>query len=282
MPSISPFIIGMILISVIVYLIVRYVLNERQLYKLKYTLYASLVMFYAIILQPIYLLRPRNPYNIRLAAIGLNPLLRLFGIKYRVENGHVLENNKPYVIVANHQSSLDFIGMMHIWPKYVRYCTILAKRELMFAGPFGSSSWLAGVEFIDRKNRERSTETMRQIMEKIKNKSLRLWIFPEGTRNMSETFLPFKLGAFRLAIEAQIPIVPIVFSSYKPIYNVDKSNKSYYWNPGCVTIKCLEPIDTTGMTLDNDLQRLTEITRKRMVDAYLTIQTTMNNDKKDK
>ncbi|CAF1275960.1 unnamed protein product [Adineta steineri] len=282
MPSISPFIIGMILISVIVYLIVRYVLNERQLYKLKYTLYASLVMFYAIILQPIYLLRPRNPYNIRLAAIGLNPLLRLFGIKYRVENGHVLENNKPCVIVANHQSSLDFIGMMHIWPKYVRYCTILAKRELMFAGPFGSSSWLAGVEFIDRKNRERSTETMRQIMEKIKNKSLRLWIFPEGTRNMSETFLPFKLGAFRLAIEAQIPIVPIVFSSYKPIYNVDKSNKSYYWNSGCVTIKCLEPIDTTGMTLDNDLQRLTEMTRKRMVDAYLTIQTTMNNDKKDK
>ncbi|CAF0735910.1 unnamed protein product [Adineta steineri] len=272
----------MILISVIVYLIVRYVLNERQLYKLKYTLYASLVMFYAIILQPIYLLRPRNPYNIRLAAIGLNPLLRLFGIKYRVENGHVLENNKPCVIVANHQSSLDFIGMMHIWPKYVRYCTILAKRELMFAGPFGSSSWLAGVEFIDRKNRERSTETMRQIMEKIKNKSLRLWIFPEGTRNMSETFLPFKLGAFRLAIEAQIPIVPIVFSSYKPIYNVDKSNKSYYWNSGCVTIKCLEPIDTTGMTLDNDLQRLTEMTRKRMVDAYLTIQTTMNNDKKDK
>jgi lysophosphatidate acyltransferase len=100
---------------------------------------------------------------------------------------------------------------------------------------------------------------------------------------MDETFLPFKLGAFRLAIEAQVPIVPIVFSSYKPIYNVDKANNNYYWRPGCVTIKCLQPIDTIGMTLENDLQRLTEMTRKRMLDAYLTIQTTVNNnDKKDK
>ena len=64
------------------------------------------------------------------------------------------------------------------------------------------------------------------------------------------------------------------------MYNADKENNSYYWRRGCVTIKCLEPIDTKGMTVENDLQRLTDITRKRMMDAYLTIQTTIN-DKKD-
>jgi lysophosphatidate acyltransferase len=99
---------------------------------------------------------------------------------------------------------------------------------------------------------------------------------------MNDVFLPFKHGAFRIAIEAQVPIVPIVFSSYKPIYNVDKANNSYYWRPGCVTIKFLEPIETTGMTLENDLQRLTEMTRQRMLDAYLTIQTTTNDDQKNK
>ena len=99
---------------------------------------------------------------------------------------------------------------------------------------------------------------------------------------MSETFLPFKLGAFRIAIEAQVPIVPIVFSSYKPIYKVDKPNNIYYWRPGCVTIKCLDPIATTGMTLEHDLERLTEMTRKRMLDAYLTIETHPNDDQKDK
>jgi lysophosphatidate acyltransferase len=97
---------------------------------------------------------------------------------------------------------------------------------------------------------------------------------------MSETFLPFKFGAFRLAIEAQVPIVPVVFSSYKSIYNVDKPSKNYYWRRGCVTIKCLEPIDTKGLTIENDLQQLTEMTRQRMIDAYRTIQTT-SNDKKD-
>ena len=96
---------------------------------------------------------------------------------------------------------------------------------------------------------------------------------------MGETLLPFKSGAFRLAIEAQIPIVPIVFSSYKSIYSADKKNNSFYWRHGCVTIKCLEPIDTKGMTIENGLQQLTEITRQRMIDAYQTIQT-ISNDKK--
>ena len=114
-------------------------------------------------------LRPRNALNIRLAAISLNPVLRLFGVKYRIENAKVLDEDGPCIIVANHQSSLDFIGMMHIWPEHVRYCTILAKKELIWAGPFGSSSWLAGVEFIDRKNREQSSETMRHILKKITN-----------------------------------------------------------------------------------------------------------------
>ena len=99
---------------------------------------------------------------------------------------------------------------------------------------------------------------------------------------MGDTFLPFRYGAFRLAIEAQVPIVPLVFSSYKGLYNVDKSTTSYYWRSGCVTIRCLEPIDTKGMTLDDDLHRLTELTRKRMLDAYLAIETTVANQEKDK
>jgi lysophosphatidate acyltransferase len=97
---------------------------------------------------------------------------------------------------------------------------------------------------------------------------------------MTDTFLPFKFGAFRLAIQAQVPIVPVVFSSYQSIYNADKASNSYYWRRGCVTIKCLEPIDTKDMTIENDLQRLTEMTRQRMIDAYKTIQT-ISYDKKD-
>ena len=180
MPSLNAFIIGFIFISLLLYIVVRFVLNEQQLYKLKYTVYVCIVMTAAIVLQPVFILRARNAYNIRLAALLLNPIFGLFGIRYKVKNGQVLDKDEPCVCVANHQSSIDFIGMMHLWPEHIRYCTILAKKELIWAGPFGISSWFAGLEFIDRKNRERSSETMRHVINKIQTKSLRLWVFPEG------------------------------------------------------------------------------------------------------
>lgn len=173
-------IIGIIFISLLFFVVVRFVLNERQLYKLKYSFYVCVVMLSAIILQPFFILRARNAANIRLAARLLNPILWILGIRYRVTNSEVLDKEGPCVIVANHQSSIDFIGMMHLWPEHVRYCTVLAKKELIWAGPFGLSSWFAGLEFVDRKNRQQSGETMRHVVEKICSKSLRLWIFPEG------------------------------------------------------------------------------------------------------
>ena len=173
-------IIGTILMILFIYLLARYILTERQLCKFKYAFFVSLVILHTTILLPIFSLRPRNALNIRLAAIAMNPLFRLLGIKYRVENSEVLDIDEPCVIVANHQSSIDLIGMMHIWPQHVRYGTVLAKKELIWAGIFGIGSWLAGVEFIDRKNRQQSDTTMRHMINKIKTKSLRLWVFPEG------------------------------------------------------------------------------------------------------
>ena len=269
----------------IIYLLVQYILNEKQIYLLKYILYVALIMFWSVMTMPIFLLRPRHADNIRLAAIILNPMLDLFGLKYRIENEEVLKREGPCVIVANHQSSIDFIGMMKLWPNSIRYCTVLAKKELIWALPFGFTAWLAGVEFVDRQNRIRSSETMRLLKKKVQEKSLRLWIFPEGrlsylaqhqfildvdllgTRNMTDTLLPFKYGAFRLAIESQVPIIPVVFSSYQSIYSADKTSHTFYWRPGSVTIRCLDPIDTKGMTIENDLQRLTAMTRQRMIEA---------------
>ncbi|UJR09656.1 hypothetical protein I4U23_013890 [Adineta vaga] len=257
--------IGFISTIILIYFLTKYILNEKQLYVLKYILYVGYVMLISVVIIPVFIIRPRDAFNIRL---------------YRIENAKVLDREGPCVIVANHQSSIDFIGMMKLWPEHIRYCTILAKKELIWALPFGFSAWLAGLEYVDRKNRDKSTETMQHVTKKVQEKSLRLWVFPEGTRNMTETFLPFKVGAFRLAIQAQVPIVPVVFSSYKSIYNADKATHSFYWRHGCVTIKCLESIDTKGMTIDRDLSRLIEITRQRMIDAYQTIQT-ITDEKKD-
>lgn len=180
MTDFSLWVVGLISIIIIIYLLSQYVLNEKQIHAIKYTVYIAIVMSLSIIMIPVFLIRPRNVFNIRLASKVLNRLFYFFGINYHIKNGQVLDNNRPCVIVANHQSSIDFIGMMQLWPEHIRYCTILAKKELFWALPFGFTAWLAGVEYVDRKNRERASETLRQLTEKVKNESLRVWIFPEG------------------------------------------------------------------------------------------------------
>lgn len=76
------------------------------------------------------------------------------------------------------------------------------------------------------------------------DKSLKLWIFPEGTRHRTEGFHPFKKGAFNIAVHAQIPIIPVVVSSYQTFYSKDK--KYFRW-PGHVIVQVMNPIETKGV-----------------------------------
>jgi lysophosphatidate acyltransferase len=190
-----------------VYVLIRYVLNEKQIYVMKYMFYVFYVMFISAVLIPIFACRPRHASNIRIAALALNPMFRRLGLTYRVENAEVLHNNDPCVIVANHQSSIDFISLMALWPEHVRYCTILAKKELFWALPFGFSAWLAGLEYIDRKNHQRASQTMRQLTDKVQHESLRLLVFPEGNHH-------------RNANKQRIAVVSFLFLS-KQTNNID-------------------------------------------------------------
>ncbi|KAF8923964.1 1-acylglycerol-3-phosphate O-acyltransferase [Dissophora ornata] len=89
-----------------------------------------------------------------------------------------------------------------------------------------------------------------------------IWIFPEGTRSRLETadLLPFKKGAFHLAIQSQHPILPIVAEGYSHIY--DSTKRSF--PGGELEIRVLEPIPTTGLTAD-DVNELMEKTRNVML-----------------
>jgi 1-acyl-sn-glycerol-3-phosphate acyltransferase len=85
-------------------------------------------------------------------------------------------------------------------------------------------------------------------------------VFAEGTRNHGKNMLPFKSGAFRMAIEAQVPIIPICFSSY--VKNTDLSK----WHAGDAAYKALPPISTKGFTLD-DCNELKELCWKQMMET---------------
>lgn len=166
----------------------------------------------------------------------------------------------PYIITCNHQSSLDFMGMMEIWPDR---CTSLAKKELRYAGVFGVAAWLCGTVFIDRLNHEKALKTMVDTANTIKEKNIRLYTFPEGTRNRDGHMLPFKKGVFHLAVQSQVPIIPVIFSSFQQFYN--KSDKRL--ETGKVIISILPPIYTKGLK-STDVTDLCNKVRNQMEDVY--------------
>lgn len=155
-----------------------------------------------------------------------------------------------------------FTGMFDIWP-VMNKCTVVAKRELFYAWPFGLAAWLCGLIFINRMQSESSRKQLTSASTHIKNKKIKLWIFPEGTRRNTGELHPFKKGAFHVAIDAQIPILPVVFSSYQTF--LDKKNK--HLNSGHIIITTLPPIPTAGLT-KYDLDQLLQATYDAMNKEY--------------
>lgn len=141
--------------------------------------------------------------------------------------------------------------------------TALAKRELMLVGTFGLACWLAGMAFINRKAGEKAGKALNDTMKQLKMKGVSLWVFPEGTRRNTGEIHSFKKGGFHAAIHAQVPIVPVVYSSYKPFLNVRKG----IFEKAKIIITVLPEISTEGLTV-NDVDDLMERTRSLMIEKY--------------
>ncbi|XP_006875621.1 PREDICTED: 1-acyl-sn-glycerol-3-phosphate acyltransferase alpha isoform X2 [Chrysochloris asiatica] len=172
---------------------------------------------------------------------------------------------EPYVVVSNHQSSLDLLGMMEVLPGR---CVPIAKRELLWAGSAGLACWLAGVIFIDRKRTGDAISVMSEVAQTLLTQDVRVWVFPEGTRNHNGSMLPFKRGAFHLAVQAQVPIVPIVMSSYQDFY----CKKERRFTSGRCQVRVLPPVPTEGLTPD-DVPELADRVRHSMLTVFREIST---------
>lgn len=204
--------------------------------------------------------RPGDVRNHWFIKWSMKYVSKMYGIECDVKGRENLKSDESYILVVNHQSSIDCFGMFAIWPER---CAALIKKELMYAGPFGLAAVLCGSVFIDRINTKKALDTMKTAVKQIKDKRLKLFVFPEGTRNHEGSLMPFKKGAFHLAVQAQIPIVPCVFSSYAEFYS--KPEKRF--SSGKFTITVLPKISTKGLTSDN-VAELTEKVREQMLDVF--------------
>ncbi|XP_013924547.1 PREDICTED: 1-acyl-sn-glycerol-3-phosphate acyltransferase alpha-like, partial [Thamnophis sirtalis] len=148
----------------------------------------------------------------------IRPLKYIYNITLTVQGSENFNIKQSYVIVCNHQTNFDLLAMAEILPKR---CVPLTKKELLYWGPVGFSGWLCSLVFIDRKKQHQAKDTLEKLSERMQHEKLRIWVYPEGTRNREDTMLPFKRGAFHLAIKAQVPIVPVVISSYRDFYSLE-------------------------------------------------------------
>lgn len=157
---------------------------------------------------------------------------------------------------------ISISGMFDIWP-VMNKCTVVAKREIFYAWPFGLAAWLCGLIFINRMQSDQTKDQLCAASNYIKSKRIKLWIFPEGTRRNTGEIHPFRKGAFHVAIDSQLPILPVVYSSYRSF--LDDQHKRL--NSGKVIISALPPIPTEGMC-KSDLNMLMEHTYDVMNREY--------------
>lgn len=236
-------------------LLVLYILSKLS-QTLKFCVKILIIGVYSLIVPTccsvVALFNPGSSKNLFLAQF-FNRLLRteqMLGIRVeRTDWFHLLEARRPFVVVSNHQSMLD----VHVMVQYSPNGTApIAKKSLLYVPIFGIVSCLCGAVFINRSKGQATIDAMRKVGVEMKRKDTSLWIFPEGTRNNLDRVGDFKKGAFHLAIQAGVPVVPVVVYNTRNV--IDTEN--YMFNGGVIRVKALPSIDTDGMT-SNDVDDLT-------------------------
>ncbi len=168
----------------------------------------------------------------------------LCGISHENEGARPDNLQGPFIYVANHDSYLDApVTMLSLRGQF----RALGKEEIRRVPVFG---WIYryGVILVDRSDKVNRAKSIR-ILKHVLSKKISIIIFPEGGFNYSEKPLSkFFDGAFRIAIETQTPIVPMVYLNVK---NILPRDSFFKMSPGKTKTIFLENVPVAGLTLDN-------------------------------
>jgi putative phosphoserine phosphatase/1-acylglycerol-3-phosphate O-acyltransferase len=176
-----------------------------------------------------------------IAAVGSEWGLAIAGIEIDLTGSHNLFVRRPCVFLLNHQSKLDFFVMMNILRSGF---TGVAKKEAENTPGFGPFMRMADIAFIDRSDGRKAREALQPVVEKLK-RGLSICIAPEGTRSYSPRLGAFKKGPFHIAMQAGVPLVPVVIRNAGEMM----ARNGQTFRPGTVQVAALPPIETTHWTL---------------------------------
>jgi putative phosphoserine phosphatase/1-acylglycerol-3-phosphate O-acyltransferase len=176
----------------------------------------------------------------------------LIGLNLVVRDEYNLWEGRPAVFVFNHQSKVDVVIMARLLRRDIAG---VGKKEIRHMPFIGKTLELAGTIFIDRENSSSAIEAMKPLVDAMRNQGKSVAIAPEGTRSITPKLGTFKKGPFHLAIQAGVPVVPVV------IHNAgDVAPKGdFVFRPATVEVDVLPPVDTSDWRSETIEDHVAEI-----------------------
>ena len=188
------------------------------------------------------------------ALFGARQWLRFSGVNVKVTGLDLLDPKQTYVFVSNHRSYLDTAAMFVYTGRRIG---LLAKKELLKVPVLGVGMGFVNVMAIDRTNRESALRTTRAAGERIKS-GVSFAVFVEGTRAKPGELLPFKKGAFYMAREAGVPVVPVAIKNSDVLMGKGTGEA----RSGILEMVILPPVATTNRTTDEAINALVSEARQ--------------------
>lgn len=167
----------------------------------------------------------------------------IIGLNLKIKGEHHLWSHRPAVFIFNHQSNVDLVIVARLLRRDI---TGVGKREIRDMPLIGRVMEAAGVVLIDRNNTASAIEAMTPLVDTMRVEGKSVCLSPEGTRAVTPKLATFKKGAFHLAMQAGVPIVPIVIQNSGDVQ--PKGDMLYH--PATVEVEVLPPVDTSGWTVD--------------------------------
>ena len=196
---------------------------------------------------PIYALTGsrRNALNFSLSLFA-DTASALINLDLRVKGEEHLWSHRPAVFIFNHQSKADVVIAARLLRQDLAG---VGKQEIRRMPVIGKVLELGGVVMIDRQNAASAIEAMKPLVDAIRKDGKSVALAPEGTRTISPRLAPFKKGAFHLAMQAGVPIIPIVIRNAGDV----APKGDFVFRPATVEVEVLPPVDTaewTGRKMD--------------------------------
>lgn len=167
-------------------------------------------------------------------------LVEASGVEVDFEGLEKLHDGRQ-ILVANHESWYDVLALAGYLPVEYRF---VAKKELERVPVFGPSWQACGHISIDRQDRASAIESLEEAARQIRERDTTIVMFPEGTRSADGELQSFKKGAFVLAIQARVPVVPVGIVGSRDVL----AKHRWRIRPGTIRIRIGEPIPVEGLT----------------------------------